>query len=266
MVVSSTITFSILILGGIGLLCGILLLVASKFFSVQVDERVEKLVKILPGANCGACGFAGCAQYARDLIGGRATPNACNVLDEEKSIAVASLLGVENNFQDRRVAVLRCLGGDQIVSKRSEYQGIKSCRAVSLFFGGNKACPYSCLGYGDCIEVCPFQAIFRSNDGLVRIDRRKCTGCGKCIGECPKGILSLTPKASEVVVACLSHYPGKKVMQACRKGCIACKKCEKACPLEAIMVEKNLANIDFQKCNVCGLCVEACPTGSIIRF
>ncbi len=262
---SSTIAFSMLILGGVGLLCAFMLFVASRFFAVTVDERVEQLVKILPGANCGACGFAGCAQYAKDLIRGRAAINECTVLDEEKSVSMASVLGVENHFKDRQVAILRCQGGNQIVSTRSEYQGIESCRAVSLFSGGNKNCVYGCLGYGDCLEVCPFQAISCGKDGLVSIDRQKCTGCGKCIDECPKGVLSLIPRSSEVFIACLSRDRGKKVMQVCQLGCIACKKCEKACPEEAIMVEDNLANINFKKCSGCGLCIEACPTKSIIR-
>lgn len=262
---SSTIVLSILILAGIGFLCAAMLYVASRFFSVAVDERVEKLLNMLPGANCGTCGFGGCAQYAKDLMRGRATPDACTVLNEEKSASIASLLGVENHGPDRDVAVLRCQGGNQIVGKRSEYHGIKSCRAVSLFSGGDKNCVYSCLGYGDCLEVCPFQAISRVEEGLVRIDRDKCTGCGKCIDECPKRVLSLIPKSSEVFVACLSHDRSKKVMQVCKIGCIACKKCEKACPEEAITVEDNLADIDFSKCTVCGLCVEACPTQSIIR-
>lgn len=262
---SSTIVSSILILGGIGLLCGAMLFVASRFFSVGVDERVEKLMELLPGANCGGCGFAGCVQYARGLIGGRAGANDCNVLDEERSASLAALLGVENNFSQRKVATLRCQGGAQAVGKRYEYQGKESCRGVSLLAGGDKACPYSCLGYGDCMEICPFQAISRGDDGLVKIDRDSCTGCGKCIDECPRGVLSLAPKSSLVFVACLSHDKAKKVMQVCRVGCIACKKCVKACPKEAIVVEENLAEIDFQKCDVCALCVDACPTGSIVK-
>lgn len=262
---NSILLSSILVLGGIGLFCAVMLFVASKFFSVAVDERVEKLVEILPGANCGACGFAGCTQYAKDLIRGRAKYNGCTVLDEEKSASIALLLGVESDFKDRQVAILRCQGGNQIVHKRSIYQGIKSCRAVSLFAGGDKECVYSCLGYGDCMRICPFQAISNGEDGLIRIDREKCTGCGKCMSECPKGILSLIPRSSEVYIACLSRDRGKKVMQVCKLGCIACKKCEKVCPEEAISVEDHLANIDFQKCNGCGLCLDTCPTKSIIR-
>jgi len=261
----SVILYSIMILGGIGLLCGSLLLVASKFFSVALDPRVGELIKMLPGANCGACGFAGCAQYARELVGGKTTPGACRVVDEKSSTAIASILGVENQAAEKFVAVLRCQGEDGVARKGAEYAGLKSCRAAALSFGGDKDCSYGCLGFGDCMEVCAFQAIRKGEKGLVVVDPEKCVGCGKCIKECPKEMLLLIPSSSEVYVACLSREKGKKVMQACKKGCIACKKCEKTCPAEAIRVEDNLARIDVEKCTNCGLCVEACPTGSIMR-
>jgi electron transport complex protein RnfB len=261
----STVIHSVLVLGGIGLLCGIMLLVASKFFSTEVDPRVGELVKMLPGANCGACGFAGCARFAEDIIGGRSHPNTCKVLDDENAASISSFLGVEGSQHVRVVSILRCQGGNHVVQKRSEYHGIKSCRAASLYAGGNKACSYSCLGYGDCISVCPFDAIQYGEDGLVVIDRAKCTGCGKCIPECPKSVLSLVPRSAQVSVACFSKERGKKVSQVCKQGCIACKRCEEACPLDAIHVEDNLANIDYQKCDNCGQCVEACPTKSILR-
>lgn len=259
------IIYSIVILGGIGLACGTMLLVASKFFSVPLDERVGELIQLLPGANCGACGFAGCAQYAKGLIAGAASSDACRVLDQEKSASIASLLGVEGGGAERTKAVLRCQGGEGIAQKGSDFMGLTTCRAAALFFGGDKDCPYACLGFGDCVEVCPFQAISRGKNGLVAIDPTKCTGCGKCIGECPKGMLHLVPERSEVIVACLSKDRAKRVNQACKKGCIACRRCEKACPVKAISVEDNLARIDFQLCDNCGLCVEACPTKSIIR-
>jgi Na+-translocating ferredoxin:NAD+ oxidoreductase RNF subunit RnfB len=262
---SSTIAYSILILGGISFFCAAMLFVASRFFAVVIDEREAKLRTILPGANCGACGFAGCGQYAKDLLRRGAAPSECTVIDEEKSFSITSLLGVENNFEGRRQAVLKCQGGNQIVSKRFEYQGIRSCRALSLFSGGDKTCPYGCLGYGDCASVCPFEAISTGEEGLVVIDRGKCTGCGKCIAECPKGLLSLIPRSAAVFVACRSRDRGKKVMSICKIGCIACKKCEKTCQEAAIAVENNLAVINFEKCNGCGLCGEACPTASIKR-
>jgi len=261
----SVILYSVLIMGGIGLLCGSLLLVASKFFSVTLDPRVGDLIQMLPGANCGACGFAGCAQYAKDLVGGNAKANQCRVVDDKTLANITSLLGVEDQKADRRVAVLRCQGEDGVARKSAEYAGLKSCRAAALSFGGDKDCSYGCLGFGDCVEVCAFQAIRRGDRGLVVVDPQKCVGCGKCLEECPKGMLLLILSSSEVYVACLSKEKGKKVVQACKKGCIACKKCEKTCPVDAIRVEENLARIDVEKCTNCGLCVEACPTGSIVR-
>jgi len=261
----SVILYSVLILGGIGLLCGSLLLVASKFFSVTLDPRVGDLIQMLPGANCGACGFAGCAQYAKELVGGGASLGVCRVVVEKNLAAIASILGVENPKAEKFVAVLRCQGEDGVARKSAEYAGLKSCRAAALSFGGDKDCSYGCLGFGDCVEVCAFQAIRKGEKGLVVIDPEKCVGCGKCIEECPKGMLLLIPASSKLYVACLSRDKGKKVMQICKKGCIACKKCEKACPVEAIRVEDNLARIDVEKCTNCGLCVEACPTGSIAK-
>lgn len=261
----SVIFYSVAVLGGIGLLCSLLLLTASKFFSVKLDPRVGDLIKMLPGANCGACGFAGCAQYAKELVGGSAQMSACRVVDEKSSTAIAGLLGVENQTAQKIVAVLRCGGEDGVARKAAEYAGLQSCRAAALSFGGDKDCSFGCLGFGDCMEVCAFQAIRKGDRGLVVIDPEKCVGCGKCLEECPKGMLVLIPDSSQVYVACLSEEKGKKVMQACKKGCIACKKCEKTCPAEAIRVEENLARIDVEKCTNCGLCVEACPTGSIVR-
>lgn len=261
----STIFYSIIIMGGVGLLCGTILLIASKFFAGQVDERVGELIKLLPGANCGACGFAGCSSYARSLIEGKATANACRVVDEEKSKSIVSLLGLSAEAIEKEVAVLCCQGGKGVARQSTEYNGLKSCRAAALFFGGDKDCSYGCLGYGDCVKVCPFSAISFGEDGLVVIDPEKCVGCGRCLEECPKQMISLVPENSLVFVACRSQDRGKKVTQVCKKGCIACRKCEKTCPVGAITVENNLAEIDYKKCNNCGLCVEACPPGAIMR-
>jgi electron transport complex protein RnfB len=262
----TTILTSILVLGGIGFACGTMLMVASKFFHSSVDPRVEELIRMMPGANCGACSFAGCAQFAKNVIEGHTRASGCRVLNEDKMKQVAAFLGQEAGDVEHVVAVLRCQGGRQEVNRTSEYQGIQSCRAAAVSFGGDKACPYSCLGYGDCIQVCPFGAISLGENGLIRIDREKCTGCGICTGECPKGMLALVPKTCRVHVACVSKDRGKRVTQVCKKGCIACKRCEKACPVHAITVENNLARIDDSLCTNCGACVEACPTGSLVQI
>ena len=262
---SSTIVASIVILGGIGSLCGLMLYIASKFFATEVDPRIGELVKMLPGANCGACGFAGCARFAAGIIDGKALPDACKVVDEPTSASIFSYLGLENHPAARSVASLRCQGSNDVVGRRSEYHGIRSCRAAALFAGGDKACLQGCLGYGDCITVCPFDAIRLGDVGIIVIDRDKCTGCGTCIPECPKNVLALIPRTAQVSAACFSIERGKKVSQVCKKGCIACKRCEKVCPVDAIHVEDNRVNINYEKCDNCGQCVDACPTGSLLR-
>ena len=266
MTIEPTILNSVLVLGGISFACGVMLLVASKFFHVAIDERVGELIKMLPGANCGACGFAGCAQYATEIIERKSKLGRCQVIDENTSSRISSLLGVEDSKSVRVFAVLRCQGGNEEVQRSSDYLGIQSCRAASLYFGGDKSCPYSCLGYGDCIQVCPFDALSLGKNGLIQIDRQKCTGCGMCTAECPKGVLALIPKKCTVYVGCASTDRGKRAAQACKKGCIACKRCEKACPVNAITVADNLARIDDSVCTLCGSCVEVCPTGSIVQL
>jgi Na+-translocating ferredoxin:NAD+ oxidoreductase RNF subunit RnfB len=242
-----------------------MLFIASKFFVTEVDPRLVELVTMLPGANCGACGFAGCARFAAGIIDGKAHPGACKVIDDATSTSIFSYLGLENDPRVRVVASLRCQGSKDVVQRRSRYQGVRSCRAAALFAGGDKACPQGCLGYGDCVAVCPFDAIHHGGDGIIVIDRKKCTGCGTCITECPKNVLSLIPRAARVSAACFSIERGKKVSEVCKKGCIACKRCEKVCPVDAIHVEDNRVNIDYEKCDNCGQCVDACPTGSLIR-
>ncbi len=252
----------ILSLGALGLLFGMGLAIASKKLAVETDPRLDKIVGLLPGANCGACGGAGCFGFAESILSGKTKIDACRVADDKIKEQIAQALGRKLEKRIKSVAVLRCNGGIK-VKDRFLYQGIEDCVAANLALAGQKECVWGCLGFGDCERVCPFDAIKMSGEGLPIVDANKCKACNKCVLACPKKLFSLVPVTHPVYVACSSHDLGKDVMAACPVGCIACKKCEKACPVDAIHVIDNLAVIGYDKCISCGKCVEVCPTKCI---
>lgn len=253
----------IIILGTLGLLFGIGLYIASKVFYVRVDPRVEEVLEALPGSNCGACGLAGCSAMAKALVHGSVSPDACVPGGEKVARLVAGIMGVEVNVHEKRVAILKCRGRD--VASRYEYRGVGTCLAAHRMLGGNRECVYGCLMYGDCVRACPFGAI-EMIDGFPVVDEEKCTGCGKCVASCPRSLFELRPLKDTVHVACVSTDKARDVIKICKVGCIGCKKCEKECKFDAIHVENFLAGIDYEKCTSCGMCVKACPTGSIVDF
>lgn len=255
------IILSFSVLGGLGLLAGSGLAYASKKLVSKIDPKVEVILEVLPGANCGACGFAGCSGLAKALVEERAQANGCIPGGEGVANQVASILGVEVEVREKRIAKILCYhrGASQT---QFDYQGLESCRAAALLFGGEKVCLYSCLGLGDCIEVCPFGAITLVN-GRIEIDEERCTGCGKCISICPKEVIALVPKKKRVHILCNSKDKGAIVRKICKEGCIGCGICVKVCPEKAITLKDNLAYIDYKKCTECGACVEQCPTHTI---
>ena len=246
----------------IGLIAGLGLSSASAALAVPADEKVESLRAALPGANCGACGFSGCDGYAAALAEGKADPNRCVPGGPDTAAALADLLGVEAGPMKKKVAMNLCNGSNRHVSPKFDYQGTPSCAAASMFFAGNSSCPYGCLGFGDCVKVCEYDAIKVLN-GLARIDPLRCTACGRCIKTCPKGILALLPADMEVLVRCSNKDKGAKTRKQCDVGCIGCMKCTKVGPTGAIKVEENLARIDPDTCINCGACVETCPVECI---
>lgn len=248
----------ILTLTGLGLFFGLVLSWASRKFAVTQDPRIKEILEKLPGANCGACGKAGCSGFAEGLAGGEIDLSVCKACTAEQATEIAKILGVEVGLKEKKVATLRCHGGKQAKDKFI-YQGIKDCLAAAQTLGGHKFCSYACLGFGNCQRACPFGAIQMSAEGLPMIDAELCTGCGKCVAACPRNLLALIPIKGKVYVGCNSRLPAKEVMRVCSVGCIACKKCEKACPEDAIKVVENLAAIDYDKCTSCGKCVDVCP-------
>jgi RnfABCDGE-type electron transport complex B subunit len=254
----------ILTLGVLGIIFGIGLAVASKKLAVQVDPRLEKIHGLLPGSNCGACGRAGCFGFAEAVLSGKMKIDACRVSSDEVKKRIAAVLGRELIKDVKKAAVLHCNGGKK-VKDRFIYQGIEDCVAANLVLAGQKECVFGCLGFGTCENVCPFGAIKMSDEGLPVIDAAKCKACNKCVEICPKKLFSLVPLTSKVYVACKSPDLGKDTKAVCPVGCIACKLCEKACPVDAIHVIDNLAIIDYNKYTSCGECVKVCPVKCIIE-
>jgi Na+-translocating ferredoxin:NAD+ oxidoreductase subunit B len=258
--------YAIAALSLIGLIFGLLLSVAARLFAVQTDPLVEAIKEVLPGANCGACGYAGCSNLAEAVAGGEAKTNACIPGGEETAKAIAELLGQDAEASTQPIATVFCIGDCYKASDRFIYDGVKDCAVVSAFLGGFKSCIYGCLGFGNCVRECRFDAIKMGEHGLPVVDHDKCTGCGLCATACPRSIIQMLPKGKEGhLVLCSSHDRGKSVSAACDVGCIACKACIKACPQEAIEMVDNLAVIDLEKCNDCGECVAVCKPGTIHR-
>ncbi len=259
--------FTLIFLGGLGVVFGVGLAFAAQKFAVKVDPNVEKVRDVLPGANCGACGFAGCMGYAEAVVAKPdVSPNLCSPGKASVADAIAHITGkiaaaVEPNF-----ARIKCQGGWSKSVKKYKYEGIQDCRAVILAGGGDKSCRYGCLGYRTCEWVCPFGAITMTDDYLPFVDITKCTGCRKCEAACPTKVIEVLPASRQVLVSCHSKDKGVDTKKNCQVGCIACSTCVKVCPFDAPLVENNLSKITLDKCKVCGLCVPKCPTKAIFDF
>lgn len=259
-----TIVLPVVIISGAGLLFGILLSFAAKFFAVPVDERAQALRDALPGVNCGACGFAGCDEYSAKLNAGEAPTNLCTPGGDSVSKELSAILGVAFADVEEKHALVRCSGTFDTSVYVMEYLGESTCEACNAFYQGRRSCSYGCLGFGDCQHVCKYDAI-SIVDGLAVIDHNKCTGCGMCAKRCPNLLIQLVKKTSKIYVGCNSTDKGAYTRKLCKKGCIGCMKCQKTCRFDAIEVKNNLARVNPDKCTCCGECVPVCPVGVIKR-
>ena len=254
---------AVLVLSIIGAICVIVLIIASKYMSVPVDETAVKIRECLAGANCGACGYAGCDGYADALAKGEITETTlCVPGGAEAAKGIAAVLGVEAGEVVAKKAFVKCNGTCNKANKKYEYEGIQTCYAAKILFSGEWACTSGCLGYGDCERACPSGAIHVDN-GVAKVNPFKCTGCGICANQCPQKVIAIRTENDHTIVRCNSKVPAKAKRAACTAGCISCKACERACPNGAIVVTDNLAQIDYSKCTSCGACKDACKFGVI---
>lgn len=261
--VTLSILAPVLTLGSLGLFFGLLLAVSSKIFHVEQDERLPLILDVLPGANCGGCGYPGCSNFASAVIAGQAPCNGCLVGGDSVAAQVAGVMGQEAQACDRMVAHVNCRGG-QNAKIKFEYQGISDCLAASKVGGGPLACNFGCLGMGTCQQACPFDAI-RVVNGVAVVHADKCKACGKCVASCPRRLINLVYEKQDVFVSCSSHDRGPVLRENCNIGCIGCTLCQKTCKHDAIHVADNLASIDYSKCTNCGECVAVCPRKLIVR-
>lgn len=255
--------YAILGLGALGFIFGVSLSLASKKFFVKLDPREEAVINVLPGTNCGACGFPGCAGLARAIIKGDAPANACTSGGADVTKNVSHIMGVEAVIKEKEVAVIMCKGGKNEAREKFRYIGVNDCKAATLIAGGNKSCTYACLGLGTCERVCPYGAIRMDDNHLPVVDEEKCTGCTLCAVNCPKFVIKMIPVSNKIHIRCNSLDKGAVTRKNCSVGCIVCKKCEMVCPLGAITIVNNLAVIDPLKCDNCRKCVPECPTDTI---
>jgi Na+-translocating ferredoxin:NAD+ oxidoreductase RNF subunit RnfB len=248
----------------IGAVCAVVLAVASKVMAVQTDEREAKVRDVLPGANCGACGYPGCDGYAAALVGGDVKTNLCVPGGDDVSRGISSVLGVAFEDVVERVAVVNCAGARGVAKEKMAYFGAMRCVAAKQLYGGASSCAFGCIGYGDCAAACPNGAVCVEN-GVARVNTRLCTGCGLCAKSCPNNLITLEPDSVTTIVTCRNSESGAVTRQKCAKGCIGCRRCERECPQQAIAVVGNVAKIDYAKCNGCGHCAEVCTVKCIQR-
>ncbi len=262
---------TIISLSVIGVLAAMILFVVAQKFKVYEDPRIDQVEAVLPGANCGGCGFPGCRGFADACVKAALLDNLyCPVGGNDCMKQVASTLGKVAAEKDPQVAVIRCSGSPAQRVRTNFYDGAGSCAVASSLYAGDTGCSYGCLGMGDCVEACDFEAIYMDSETLlpVVIDD-KCTACGACVKACPKEIIELRKKNKKdrkIFVSCVNMDKGAVAKKACAVACIGCKACVKVCAYDAITVENFLAYIDPVKCKLCRKCVEVCPTHSILEI
>jgi Na+-translocating ferredoxin:NAD+ oxidoreductase RNF subunit RnfB len=260
----TSILYPVFTIGGMGVIFGLILGFAAIKFKVEQDPKVPLVRECLPGANCGGCGFAGCDALAEAIATGKAPVNACPVGGSAVAEKIGEVMGVAAGDSVKMTAFVMCNGNCDAAKDKYEYYGTGDCLFEANLGGGHKACSFGCLGDGNCVRACAFDAIHVVN-GVAVVDKDKCVACGACMKACPKHLIDLVPYDKKVRVACSSHDMPKASKDNCSNACMGCKMCEKACPKDAVHIDNFLAKVDYEKCVGCGLCAQKCPTGAISK-
>lgn len=264
LVIIQSIATPVLIMAILALGSGVLLTFASKIFYVPSDPKVDEVRDVLPGVNCGACGYVGCDAYAKAVAGGKAESNLCVPGGAGVVSSIATVMGhAVHSARKIQIARVRCQGDCNRAKEKYIYDGLESCAAAAQLFDGHKSCSFGCLGHGDCVRACPFDAIDIVND-IAIINEAKCKSCRKCVAACPKHLIEMVDQDIRFTVLCRSNDRGPAVRKYCTVGCIGCTLCVKACPENAITMNGPLAYIDYRKCTNCSKCAAVCPTNAII--
>ena len=258
-----SILYPIICVGGLAMIFGAILGLSARKFAVESDPAVEQIIKVLPGANCGGCGFPGCSVFAERVAKGEASYRGCPPGGSSTAVEIAKHIGIKATAANRKIAFIKCNGSNDNIKRNYIYDGPKSCVSASqLATGGNKTCSYSCIGLESCKNACPFGAI-KMVDSIAVVIEEKCSACGKCVTVCPKKLIEIMPQQNTVRVLCNSRDKGKVVKENCRAGCFGCTLCQKICKEGAITVEDNIAHINYAKCTMCMECVNKCPSKAI---
>ena len=246
----------------IALILGIALGFFREFFAVPRNLLADNIREALPGANCGACGFPGCDNYAAAVAAGNAGSSECTVGGPSVAAKIAEITGVSGGAVTQIISVLACQGSKIHAGLKGKYTGIETCRGAKLSTGGTKLCSWGCLGYGDCVNVCKFDALSMGDNGLPIVNYAKCAGCKLCIAECPQALFKAVPKDQKgAMTLCSNKNPVRQmVAKTCKIACIKCGLCVKNCPQNCISLDTHIPVVDFSKCDSCGVCVEKCPT------
>ena len=259
-----SIVIAVLTLGGLTLVLALMLIVANKKLYVYEDPRIDTVEEMLPHANCGACGFPGCRPFAEALVEGKVLPGKCTVGTTEGRDAIADYLGVSAGNEEKRVARLACGGGVNVARNKAQYEGMKTCKAASLVSGGGKGCFWGCLGFGDCGQVCDFDAIQMNEHALPVVDIDKCTACGDCVEVCPKDLFSIQPISHQLWVACKNLEKGDDILEDCQVACTACGRCAMDAPRDVITMVNNLPVVNYTLEHQTQVPIQRCPTGAIV--
>jgi Na+-translocating ferredoxin:NAD+ oxidoreductase subunit B len=259
---------TIVTLAALGATSALILYFVAQKFKVFEDPRIDEVESVLPAANCGGCGFPGCRAFAEGMVKADDISDMnCPVGGAEVMAKAAAILGKEAKVAAPMVAVVRCNGNCEARPQTNKYDGAASCSIASALYGGETGCSYGCLGLGECVEACKFNAMYMDPaTGLPVVIEENCVACGACVKACPKKIIEMRkkgPKSRRIFVSCVNKDKGAVAKKACNVACIGCSKCQKECPHDAITIDSNLAYIDHEKCKLCRKCVDVCPTNAI---